>query len=298
MNEKYNFESCDLYIGLAGLDLPGTCFSFSRGIVIEPTFAHLMSPLTVAFSRPGPSGHHPAPWKAARGGFGQDITSQIVIPRKAGETFDERLQIAWIISFLLRLWSDPSITMVAGSNTSFSAIKEAPDAAAFIFPLQFQPRNFALVPADTSDIIKSIKWAVDNLETTIKLMRGSGEFRVAAHAMNAGQFIESSALALISLWGALETLFSPSTTELRFRISALIATYIAPAGQERADAQKHIAKLYDKRSAAAHGSPKHASDDLLGTFELLRKVLIKIIREGRIPSKFELEARLFGVTQH
>jgi len=52
--------------------------------------------------------------------------------------------------------------------------------------------------------------------------------------------------------------------------------------------------LYDKRSAAAHGKPKHQSEDLVATFELLRRVLIMMIRLRAVPSKDELDARLFG----
>ena len=274
---------------------PGRFIEFPRGVLLEPTFAHLMAPMAMAFAPPGPGGYHPAPWKTARGGFGQDITAQLTVPKGAADTLDERIEIASTITFLLRLWSDPSITMIAGANMSFAAISEAPDAAAHIVPFQFRPRVFALSPADTSGVLKSLDWVAAHFETTLRLMRGSPEFRLAAYAMDTGQFIDNTALTLISLWGALEALFSPSSAELRFRVSALIASYTSPPGRERQEAQKRIAALYDKRSAAAHGAPKHDGDDLLATFELLRKVLIKFIRDGRVPSKHELEGRLFGV---
>lgn len=289
-------DAGDLFVGLSGLDLQGTRVEFFRGVVLEQTFAHLMAPMTMAFAPPGPGGYHPAPWKAARGGFGQDITAQLAIPKGAANTLDERIEIASTITFLLRLWSDPSITMIAGANMSFASIREAPDAAAHIVPFEFRRRVFALTPADTSGVLKSLDWVAAHLETTLRLMRDSSEFRLAAYAIDSGQFIDNTALTLISLWGALEAIFSPSTAELRFRVSALIASYTTPPGKERQDAQKRIAALYDKRSAAAHGAPKHNGDDLLATFELLRRVLINFIRDGRVPSKLELEGRLFGVT--
>jgi len=117
---------------------------------------------------------------------------------------------------------------------------------------------------------------------------------LAAHAMSSGQFIEDTALTLISLWGALEAIFSPSTSELRFRVSALISSYLNPPGPQRLAHQKQIAELYDKRSAAAHGKRKHDGNDLLLTFELLRKVLIQIIRDGEMPTRQHLENKLFG----
>lgn len=289
-------DSGDLFIGLSGPNLLGKRIEFSRGIVLEETFAHLMAPLTMAFGRPASGEHHPGPWKAARGGFGQDIVAQLSIPKNAAKTMRERMEIASTISFLLRLWSDPSVTMIAGANMAFTSIKDAPDALAHIFPLQFRERIFAIEIADRERVLGSLDWVVEHLEPTLKIMGESPEFRLAASALEAGQFIENTALTIISLWGALEALFSPSTSELRFRVSALIASYINPPGKDRLEAQKAIAALYDKRSAAAHGSPKHSGDDLLATFELLRKVLIRLIRDGGVPSKRELEARLFGAS--
>jgi|SRR5712691_1739992 len=86
------------------------------------------------------------------------------------------------------------------------------------------------------------------------LIGESAEFALAVDALSSGQFVRSSALILDSLWGALEALFSPSTTELKFRVSSLIAAFLEPFGNSRGLQQKQIAKLYDKRSAAPAAS--------------------------------------------
>ncbi|PPE78848.1 hypothetical protein C3941_15745 [Kaistia algarum] len=261
---------------------------------MEATYAHLMSPMTMAFTPVGPGRHHPAPWKQARGGFGQDIITQVTIPPAAGETAEERQTIATTILFLLRLWSDPSITLPAISNMPFATIRDAADAVAHIIPVEHRQKSFPLAAIDSSRILNSLPWVVTHFEPTFHLMTTSSEFRLAAGALDTGQFVENSALALISLWGALEAIFSPSTSELRFRVSSLIAAYTKPRGPTRLAEQRRIVNLYDKRSAAAHGKPSHAGDDLLQTFELLRSVLIKIIGDGKIPTKNELEELLFG----
>ena len=286
--------SGNLYVGLSGIKLASENLIFSRSIRLETTFAHVMSPITIAFSPPTERGYHPPPWKAARGGFGQDITAQLVIPETAGMNLNARLEIASTIVFLLRLWSDPSVTMPALSNISFSDIAGADDGVAHIVPIEHRPRTFQLLLSDDSKITNSLNWVTEHFETALTLRAESSEFRLAAYALGSGQFVENTALVLISLWGALEAIFSPSTSELRFRVSSLIAAYLYSAGTERLKKQKEIAALYDKRSAAAHGKSKHAGDDLLATFELLRKVLIKIIRDGAVPTKQDLEERLFG----
>jgi hypothetical protein len=286
--------SGDLYIGLSGLTLEDNVIELPLSMKLEKTYAHLMSPVTLAFKPAPVGGHHPPPWKAARGGFGQDITAQLTIPAAAGENFKSRFEIARVTVFLIRLWSDPAIMMAALSNMSFSKIAEAADATAYIMELEHRPRAFALELVDDSKTIASLSWVIEHVPSALKLTNESAEFRLAAHAMVSGQFIEDTALVLISLWGALEAIFSPSTSELRFRVSALISSYLNPPGSKRLAHQKQIAELYDKRSAAAHGKRKHDGDDLVQTFELLRKVLIQIIRDGVMPTRQHLENKLFG----
>ncbi|MCR8493162.1 HEPN domain-containing protein [Ochrobactrum sp. WV_118_8] len=294
MSTGNDVKDGDLFIGLSGLRLDDTRMSFSRGIVLETTFAHLMSPMTMAFAPPGPGGYHPAPWKSARGGFGRDITAQIAIPKSAAGSFDERMEIAFTLLFLLRLLSDPAVTMPAIANMPFAEIAKADDGVAHIVSIEHRSRYFELGLVDHSKTVDTLQWVQDYFETALKLRKESTEFRLASFAIDSGQFIDNTALVLISLWGALEALFSPSTSELRFRVSALIAAYLYPPGEERRDQQKRIASLYDKRSAAAHGKPSHGGDDLLATFELLRRVLIRFIREGDVPTKQTLENKLFG----
>ncbi|TGQ92189.1 hypothetical protein EN851_11355 [Mesorhizobium sp. M8A.F.Ca.ET.208.01.1.1] len=294
MSAANDVKDGDLFVGLSGLALADNRITFSRNIVLEKTFAHLMSPMTMAFSPPGPGGYHPAPWKSARGGFGQDITAQIAIPKAAASSFGERMEIASTLLFLLRLWSDPSIALPAIANMPFADIAKADDGVAHIISVEHRPRHFALGLVDQSKTIDSLEWVQENFEAAFRLRKESTEFRLASYAIDAGQFIDNTALVLISLWGALEALFSPSTSELRFRVSALISAYLHPPGEKRRDEQKRVAGLYDKRSAAAHGKPSHDGDDLVATFELVRKVLIKIIREGSVPTKQMLENTLFG----
>lgn len=285
----------DIFVGVSGLQLQQERFEFPLGVVLEGTFAHVMSPVTVAFSPPIEAGHHhPGPWKASRGGFAQDVTAQVHIPHSAAAGLGPKLEIANAVGFLLKLWSDPGITMPVISNLSFSEIRSAPDSHAHIIPFEHRRRSFELRLLDDAGTVESVTWVVSHFDTTLRLMKECPEFRLAATALHVGQFVENTALTLISLWGALEALFSPSTSELKFRVSALISAYLYPPGATRMEQQKRIASLYDKRSAAAHGKPKHAAEDLVATFTILREVLIKFIEEGHVPTKQECEERLFG----
>ncbi|TCB60181.1 hypothetical protein E0J20_09310 [Rhizobium leguminosarum bv. viciae] len=284
-----------LYIGLSNIELDKEQIEFSRGIAIESTFAHLMSPMMLAFARPSNGGHHPGPWKSILGGSGTDITAQIKIPISAAANEGACLNIGSTIVSLLRLRCDPAITMTALSRMPFEKLKEASNGSVPVLPLETTPRHFPLQNEGGQKAGATISWVASRLETVLTLRSTRQDFQIASAALDGAQFIQNDALALISLWGALEALFSPSTGELRFRVSALIAAYLHEPGQERADAQKRIALLYDKRSAAAHGKPRHVPDDLVASFNLLRSCLMKMISEGSVPTKEQLEGRLFGL---
>ncbi|PAQ08139.1 HEPN domain-containing protein [Mesorhizobium temperatum] len=284
------------YFGLSGLTLSENVIHFPRGIKLERTYAYVMAPVILAFAPAEKGKPHPAPWRYSRSSDGDEITAQLYIPASAASSHPARLRMAWTALFLLRLWVSPTVRMLVSANLPFPAIAHAPDEVANIIQLDKRPWTFPLQLVDESKVLESINWAVENFDTALRLTSESEEFRLAVYALDSGQFSESSTLALVSIWGALEAIFSPSTSELRFRVSALIAAYLYPPGVERMEQQKRIASLYDKRSAAVHGKPKHESDDLLITFELVRKVLIKFIRDGKVPTKADLEARLFGIS--
>lgn len=123
----------------------------------------------------------------------------------------------------------------------------------------------------------------------------SPEFELAIEALDSVQFVHKPALAMVSVWGALEALFSPAHSELKFRVSALIATFLEEPGIERRSLQQRVAKLYNGRSAAAHGSTETDMQSLALSVDLLRRVLVKIVESGSVPSKTDLESSLFCV---
>jgi hypothetical protein len=101
-------------------------------------------------------------------------------------------------------------------------------------------------------------------------------------------------LALVSLWGALERLFTREKTELRFRVSANMAAYLEPPGLGRVALFRVVRGLYDRRSEAAHGSGDGGDESVTQTYTLLRRVLFRMIEEEHVPSREDLEASLFG----
>jgi hypothetical protein len=284
----------DVHAGLSGIELDGDYFELGDGITLRKTYTHLMAHFVMAFKPPPPGSFHPGPWKPASGGFTFDVSAELTIPAHYEKKFGSTISVARTIVFLLRLWVNPATTLAVFSNFPFGALPDAQNNEARLLPFEVQDRHFPLGVVGGRASADALEWVKDHWTVTHQLLNGNSEFALAVEAIDTGQFVQSTALALVSQWGALEALFSPSTSELKFRVSALIAAFLEPPGAGRATLQKEIAKLYDKRSAAAHGKPKHQPEDLLATFNLLRRVLIEIIGSGKVPSKDDLEGILFG----
>lgn len=286
----------ELFAGLTSLELPEEPVALGRGLLLSKTHAKFLTPLSlVNTSAPSvdPLRPKPAYWQVNRREY--EVTAELWIPNTVAASFKERFEIAQFVVLMLRLWSDPGIGLHVISSHRFGALCDLPDNdRPVLIPVETHPRHFQLGTIDPSSVLSSLGWVKENWQTAHSLYNASTEFRLAADSLDSGQFVPNHALTLVSLWAALEAIFSPSTTELKFRVSALIAAYLKPPGDARLEFQKQVASLYDMRSAAAHGKPRHQGDHLLQTFELVRKVLIKMIHDKGVPTKEELERRLFG----
>lgn len=205
-------------------------------------------------------------------------------------------RVAMRLAALLRLWVDPRIrlTLISEGHPCTVAAPMNGPRLHVANAVEVQPWYFQLLPSTERDTMEDLKWVKEHWEGALDLIQGSAAFSLGLEAIANVQLIHSPALGIVSVWAALEALFTASTTELRFRVSAMISAYLYPPGPKRATQHKRILKLYDARSAAAHGAPKHTRDDLLASLELLRKVLIKMVGEKKVPTKEDLESLLFG----
>jgi len=191
---------------------------------------------------------------------------------------------------MLRLAVAPSLTFEVLSTRPFSEI--IPRGLEGCILVRTEGVKNTLTHEIESSL--GIEWVVRYWETAIRLFEESAEYRLALSALDDAHFVKDSALALVSFWGAFEALFSHDRSELRFRVSTLLASYLEPPGPNRQALQRSIAKLYDLRSAIVHGRPKLSHDDFRQTFLLLRRVVLKITEAGAVPTRESLEATLFG----
>jgi hypothetical protein len=222
----------DVHLGLSGLELTVEKIELGEGVLLRRTYAHLMAPFLMAFSRPSPGQPHPPPWKAAEGGFAFDITAELIIPQRLRQELGERIDIGRVIISLMRFWTSPTIVIPVVSSLSLSEAAGAADNETRFLQLEIESRSFSLeAPEGTAITPDRLKWVKEHWLRAVEMRGRHAELRLAMDALDQGQFIRNRALTLVSLWGALEALFSPAKTELRFRVSVLIRILFKRAGQ-------------------------------------------------------------------
>lgn len=284
-----------LYAGIAGASLEVEKADLGSGITISQTYAHLMAPFMMAFTPAAPGKPHPAPWRAAKGGFGFDISVQVEAPPHLHASLDQR-DILWLLAALLRLRIGPRLIIPVLANAPFAQALESEDIT--FWPLEVEPRFLDLNPESRASINElDLAWVKKHWASTARLLEKSSEFSLALEAADQSMFARHAPLALVWMWGALETMFSTGREELRYRVTTALASYLEPSGLGRLSLQKQIGKLYDARSAAAHGRNEKANDALHRTYEALRRVILKMIEDDHVPTKAELEAKIFGADE-
>lgn len=249
----------------------------------------------MAFS-PAPKGsHHPGPWVAVKGGLGFDLRVQLEVPASTMTALSlEPMYVAWWITALLRLRVGPTFLVPIIGEQSFQEAKEK-HASAVYHPIEVESQILVLDAEARRNISETdAAWVAKHWIEASKLYSSHDNFRVLLEATDQSMFVRHRSLALLSLWGGLEAVFSPDKAELRYRISSSLASYLEPAGIPRMNAQKVIARLYDSRSSAAHGREDKKADSLQQTYSLARRAVIKMIEANRVPTHVELEAKLFG----
>lgn len=286
------------FLGLSNINLQFDKYLFDDNMYITKTYAHMMSPFILAFSPAEPGKAHPAPWKPALGGISHDITAEIFIPETIFEKDKDPLVTLSTIVALLRIYVNPKITAPVLSNISFASAAKAADNEILLTPYESNEVCYSIVKSNDHSIETSeLDWIKDNWKNARNLTYESPELQLCFDAMTYSFFTKNPTSALVSIWGALEALFSPAKAELRFRVSALIASFLEDPGKDRVNRQKQIAKLYDARSKAAHGTSKKDLDAYVNSMQLLREVIIKIIESNSIPTMDQLNDLLFGATE-
>jgi hypothetical protein len=267
--------------------------TLGMAFMLKRTFCHVFAPYLAAFGHPNASGVHPAPWKAVSGGVAYDVLAQLYVPVdfNPGPWFD-RLNTIWWFAALLRLKGNPLAIVPVIGNHPFAEMATM-DGEPTFWPIEMHKRRLCVEKPNRTLSRECLDWIKEHWAAGGDLMRQSDDFNVAVQAFDSSTTERSPSVALVTLWGALERLFSPSHQELTFRVSANIAAYLEPLGETRLTLYKVVKKLYGARSKAAHGAGDEDGNSFVETYRLLKRVIVKIIESRHVPNRDELETFLF-----
>jgi len=202
--------------------------------------------------------------------------------------------VAWWIIGALRLRTQAELLIPAMSDHSWSTIAGITDGSCDVRLLEDFPQARVL---GKSRVVTSedLTWVADNLITFAEQCRDK-RFRLVVEALGTYHHSPNSRLMTAQLWAGIEAL-AGADSETTFRLSSYLAAYLEPRGQGRLDSFARISKLYGIRSKAVHGAEiadEKLAEHVLEVRELLARLLIACIENGRIPSRRDFETALFS----
>ena len=282
-------ENVPLFGGVAGAVLGVNEFEICDGLVLRKTYAHVMSPYILAFSRPVHSGqHHPAPWKSARGGVWLDVEIEIALQQDRRPTGFDRLNTLWWTLALLRLSSGAPLRMPVVSDTSFGVVAESSHEPVF-WPVETLPRQIRTVPEPPQTIENEhMLWVREAFGPGAELMEDPA-FGRAFEAFDGAIWAHSAGAALVTIWAALETLIRPGELDITKRLASSLATLLEPPGPGRDRLFGRLKTLYQARGGSAHASRAPEIQQLLSSFEIGRRSFVSCIDNRAVPDPEDLQ---------
>jgi hypothetical protein len=282
-----NSTSTHRYYGLSGIALDFESVDLGHNVTLSRTYLHVMAHPMLAFSPAPDRGHHPAPWQALKAkpsAVSVDLHAQLAVPKFGDDSMGHHDRAGWIV-MLMRFSLDSTVTLTVEAEAPFDQVAAGKATARMLEPI---PDLFE----GTTIHQEEARWIKDNWYKSLSLSENVS-FKFATTALYHSHCF-SEELGVVSVWGALERLLSSNSAELKYRVCTNIAAFLEPPGQERYLMFKELLKLYDDRSAAAHGSPMKGDAPYMDSTHIASRVLLRIIELNRVPSKDDLESELLA----
>ncbi|MFC3801023.1 hypothetical protein [Cohnella sp. GCM10012308] len=226
------------------------------------------------------------------GRYSRDLSYELFV--KANEVYNERVfDIAWWIITSLRIKANVDFIVPVALNRSWSTIAAAPKKSVKTRVIEDYPkaRRHSIDSSISSD---DISWTNNNYLNFAKLLSDT-RFRTSIDSLTTHHLQHNTRMTIALLWSGIEAIFGVQS-ELRFRLSAQIASLLEARGRNRYELHQKIKKLYDFRSKAVHGSAiteDKIQEHIIEVRDLLSRIIIYFIECDRILSINEFEELLF-----
>ena len=215
------------FFALAGVQLDFDSIDLGQGVTLSRTYIHVMAHPVAAFAPAGAGKHHPGPWrpllmpKSSRPSAG--LYAVLSVPYDKNFAKLHHNWASWI-TLLMRFSTDTTITMTLLSEQPFEEV-----SAGLVHAKLIERVPEVSEGATISEEVAV--WLRDNWSNSLSLSKNeSFMFAVGAlyHSHRA-----SEELGVVSVWGALERLFSTNAAELKYRVCTNIAAFLERPGKER-----------------------------------------------------------------
>jgi hypothetical protein len=275
-----------LYTSIHGCDFPVERFEFGEGIILSKAESHIESNCMIGENERS----HSFVMKYERT---LQLDYQIEIPNFDNEDklTQSQFGVSFLIASLMRLKISPFIIRPFGSNMSLKEPFEK-NFSSHKYILEYGKLRMNLEEKNITATIEDLEWIKKYWINVDSLLKCDQSFFDAYIACDEALHSQRKSVALITIWGALERIFLSERSELRYRVSLNIATYLEPPGDERKKLYLRIKKLYDDRSKSAHGHKDENEESFKDSFDLLKRALVKIIETNIVPTVTDIESMI------
>ena len=275
--------STPVFAGLFGPQLSVDNYDLGDGYILKKEQACLIRPFVIALDKDMSGAYDLSKSKSVYGTAGIDINLQLTIPID-GPTSKASAQHAYWLIASLRL-ATRSIFCPILSVIEFSHLKKAHETPPIV-PLE-NPPAFLDMQRVGDDVIniKDLEWVKNNWRTAKRLADQNSNFYDAFVLFESSLFCNDMGSATLTIWSALERLFSLSFEDQSPNLSFTMAHYLAPNDANARHIYEKIMKLYAARHMVVDGHGFGETDIMVDTIELSFRVFSKIIESGQMPVK-------------
>lgn len=276
------------YLGILGMNKVKTPFQFAPGILLQevtdpPTSTELHQAMS-DWQNAGYVSHY------------SNVTHEIAVDKTIYRNESEQLWVARYVVYALRIRTLRNIFAPIFGNQSWSTIAAFKDRSIFASVVEPIGRVWTYTP-QREVTLTDLEWVAANNARFVELWFGSKNvFRNAVEAFIDCPLQTSARMSTATLWSGIEGLIHVDQ-ELRFRLAAYIASFLAPYGEERRKLFKQVYDYYNVRSKAVHGGSVGPVDFIVqaeSAAVLLGRLLVKITEDTRIPTRDDLDRLLLG----
>jgi hypothetical protein len=230
---------------------------------------------------------------------GGRVAGEILVAPEVNAAFAGRAETALALKMALQCAGLGNAEVPVGLSVPLTELASAEDTSVELADIDLHKGSMRF-PFQNGDPLAAFEELRKNWPTFLNFFIGSERerFRLALQAVEASRYAYNVRFALALLWVAPEAIFSASTSEVTYKITAAWATVAAPAGKERRELQRALQKLYTLRSRAVHGDPKASIPDLAKayheTYIRLMQCLGLLLERTGFPTAQELLGAVLG----